>query len=200
MIPVWQSARPCAERRPRRKTPKHSSAALLVGAAATFARTLVADTGTTFGLAVSPSRKAAKSFCAGCIRCWSVAAMNRTQPRFTQSNNQLYDFLENGSKWSKKFKINISKVEAIRPFFYALKSNFYRTLCLASLKFCKQIVNNHRKSVTTPPLYEYSRGFYFKVLFPITEIHNFFALLQNPLLYLDNRTAWVRSCEASAGS
>ena len=126
MIPVWQSARPCAERRPRRKTPKHSSAALLVGAAATFARTLVADTGTTFGLAVSPSRKAAKSFCAGCIRCWSVAAMNRTQPRFTQSNNQLYDFLENGSKWSKKFKINISKVEAIRPFFYALKSNFIR--------------------------------------------------------------------------
>ena len=113
-------------RRPRRKTPKHSSAALLVGAAATFARTLVADTGTTFGLAVSPSRKAAKSFCAGCIRCWSVAAMNRTQPRFTQSNNQLYDFLENGSKWSKKFKINISKVEAIRPFFYALKSNFIR--------------------------------------------------------------------------
>ena len=115
-----------ALRRPRRKTPKHSSAALLVGAAATFARTLVADTGTTFGLAVSPSRKAAKSFCAGCIRCWSVAAMNRTQPRFTQSNNQLYDFLENGSKWSKKFKINISKVEAIRPFFYALKSDFIR--------------------------------------------------------------------------
>ena len=87
-------------------------------------------------------------------------------------------------------------LKKVNPFSYTFIVIFLSFLLL----FCKQIVNNHRKSVTTPPLYEYSRGFYFKVLFPITEIHNFFALLQNPLLYLDNRTAWVRSCEASAGS
>mgnify|MGYP000453010127 CR=1 FL=1 len=150
MIPVWQSARPCAERRPRRKTPKHSSAALLIGAAATFARTLVADTGTTFGLAVSPSRKAAKSFCAGCIRCWSVAAMNRTQPRFTQSNNQLYDFSKTALSWSKKFKNQYFKGRSNSTFFYCSQVEFYQTLCLVSLKFCKQIVNKPIEKLQNP--------------------------------------------------
>ena len=78
MIPVWQSARPCAERRPRRKTPKHSSAAPVIGAAVMFARIPGADIGTTFGLAVSPSQKAAKLYCDGYIRCWSVAVTNPT--------------------------------------------------------------------------------------------------------------------------
>ena len=68
----------------------------VIGAAVMFARIPGADIGTTFGLAVSPSQKAAKLYCDGYIRCWSVAVTNPTQPRFTQSNNPPLPFSQ---KW-----------------------------------------------------------------------------------------------------
>lgn len=128
MIPVWQSARPCAERRPRRKTPKHSSAAPVIGAAVMFARIPGADIGTTFGLAVSSKPESRKVV----LRWLHPMLVGRSDEPTNHGSPSpiihLYHFLKNGSKRSKKFKINFSKVEAIRPFFMLSKRILLNTV------------------------------------------------------------------------